>query len=712
MTNKTFRFEFDMDSLSVIGESESGDSINNDSDDISLRIFDAVKKGFEDITAPFLSSFSELLNCDKVDDAYYVFEENKDRLPLSKDKVIYFNLKRLYSLVVDKNRKKELSSSILGLSLHFKMFDYIENDIELIYENHGDELKDEMKEILLFEKANVLFRKGSFNASTILFKELISNIKNKKLLGYIYGQLARVNGEYEDVKHYATLSIDNHLVCGNKKQAVNNMMLLFSIIAGKNPDEALNIIDKAINLYSSDNLLDREYLASLKHKKASLLIELNRSNVAYDLVVEICDLRRGLYGNLEGFHASLSLAELCCNKIKKHDEANRYKLEADSIISIIDDEEFLLSQELNEYLSNENEVIDQEFEKRILSSEYSNLKTSMFMAKALKPCYNIHSKLEFLDSALNIADHREGDLKAMVYYIMARVYYEEGFLTEAIKSYNTSLELNEFYYDAYQDLIAILFENELWNDAEIVLKKLIKINGEQPNICFTYARALEKNNKWIDAFKYFNKAKQYSSINIDVLDSHIQNCIQHFDNEELVESNKSIIVSDNQSISLNDFSLALDGFIESMSSDSRMQFWVADKEDTIKRYKWTKNPEEVSKHALITYLKGKFGKSCIELIQEPRAGAGFIDLYILLKGGLNIVVELKMCGEGYSSTYAISGESQILHYLRNTNSKVGFLVIFDSRKREFGTKFNDTIYIDNFYINTKVVDVRPFVDKK
>ncbi|WP_155482821.1 hypothetical protein, partial [Yersinia intermedia] len=165
MTNKTFRFEFDMDSLSVIGESESGDSINNDSDDISLRIFDAVKKGFEDITAPFLSSFSELLNCDKVDDAYYVFEENKDRLPLSKDKVIYFNLKRLYSLVVDKNRKKELSLSILGLSLHFKMFDYIESDIELIYENHGDELKDEMKEILLFEKANVLFRKGSFNAS-------------------------------------------------------------------------------------------------------------------------------------------------------------------------------------------------------------------------------------------------------------------------------------------------------------------------------------------------------------------------------------------------------------------------------------------------------------------------------------------------------------------------------------------------------------------
>jgi len=43
----------------------------------------------------------------------------------------------------------------------------------------------------------------------------------------------------------------------------------------------------------------------------------------------------------------------------------------------------------------------------------------------------------------------------------------------------------------------------------------------------------------------------------------------------------------------------------------------------------------------------------------------------MLRGGLKIIVELKLCGNGYSSTYAKSGEEQLEHYLENTNTKVG-----------------------------------------
>jgi hypothetical protein len=34
-------------------------------------------------------------------------------------------------------------------------------------------------------------------------------------------------------------------------------------------------------------------------------------------------------------------------------------------------------------------------------------------------------------------------------------------------------------------------------------------------------------------------------------------------------------------------------------------------------------------------------------------------------GGLSIVLELKMCGGGYSSGYAASGEAQLVHYMDN-----------------------------------------------
>ena len=38
-----------------------------------------------------------------------------------------------------------------------------------------------------------------------------------------------------------------------------------------------------------------------------------------------------------------------------------------------------------------------------------------------------------------------------------------------------------------------------------------------------------------------------------------------------------------------------------------------------------------------------------------------------------------MCGSGYSSNYAASGETQIVHYMNNRQTNIGYLVIFDAR---------------------------------
>ena len=90
-----------------------------------------------------------------------------------------------------------------------------------------------------------------------------------------------------------------------------------------------------------------------------------------------------------------------------------------------------------------------------------------------------------------------------------------------------------------------------------------------------------------------------------------------------------------------------------------------------------KKPEELSRQILITFLNGKFGKDTIETLQESRAGAGFIDLYVSLPGGLKIVIELNMSGSGYSSNYALSGQSQIIYYQTNMSTKSGYHVVFD-----------------------------------
>lgn len=162
-------------------------------------------------------------------------------------------------------------------------------------------------------------------------------------------------------------------------------------------------------------------------------------------------------------------------------------------------------------------------------------------------------------------------------------------------------------------------------------------------------------------------------------------------------------------ISAEDFYKALEEFAASISSDSRMHFWSLDKES--KKYKWASKPEELSKQMLITFLNGKFGRSAIEILQEPRAGAGFIDLYVLLPGGLKVVIELKMCGNGYSSNYALSGTSQIIHYQKNIGTYLGYLLVLDGRMRDFGKDFRRLQAIDNYTIYTIAADVRPQIDK-
>ncbi len=75
-------------------------------------------------------------------------------------------------------------------------------------------------------------------------------------------------------------------------------------------------------------------------------------------------------------------------------------------------------------------------------------------------------------------------------------------------------------------------------------------------------------------------------------------------------------------------------------------------------------------------------------------------------------VELKMCGNGYSEGYAQDGIEQLDHYMRNKNTKIGYLVVFDSRVRDFSKGFQASHIAEEMLFVTKVVDVRPIVKIK
>lgn len=151
-------------------------------------------------------------------------------------------------------------------------------------------------------------------------------------------------------------------------------------------------------------------------------------------------------------------------------------------------------------------------------------------------------------------------------------------------------------------------------------------------------------------------------------------------------------------------------FARGIKCDQRMSFWQSDK--VSQSHKWISRPEKFAKDLLLTFLNARFGTS-ICAFEEIKSGAGRIDVLIIMPDDQKVIVELKMCGNGYSEARAKDGREQIKHYLENKNAKLGYLIVFDSRSRNFSKGLqSDTENIDGLSVTTIVVDVRPDVKTK
>ena len=96
-------------------------------------------------------------------------------------------------------------------------------------------------------------------------------------------------------------------------------------------------------------------------------------------------------------------------------------------------------------------------------------------------------------------------------------------------------------------------------------------------------------------------------------------------------------------------------------------------------------------------------------MEEVYIGAGRIDIYLQFSNGFKTVIELKMCGHSYSEAYSLEGRQQLDHYLTNKKVHVGYLLIFDSRTRDFKKNIQPVYVIGQNIVYTIVVDVRPSV---
>jgi hypothetical protein len=145
-------------------------------------------------------------------------------------------------------------------------------------------------------------------------------------------------------------------------------------------------------------------------------------------------------------------------------------------------------------------------------------------------------------------------------------------------------------------------------------------------------------------------------------------------------------------------------FSSYVKSEMRMSFWRSES----KGHKWVPSPEQHAKNLLLTFLWARLGKSVL-IFDEIRAGAGRVDIFVASPNDECAIVELKMCGNGYSLNYAQEGFTQIRHYMDNKEAKIGYLIIFDSRTRDFSKDIPENEITETSHIIAKAIDVRPSV---
>ncbi|MCT7619161.1 tetratricopeptide repeat protein [Aliarcobacter butzleri] len=695
---KEFKFEIDLQSNTIVGSTET--SLDN----LDVRISDSIKQAFASMASNSWSDeFCENINNQDIDKAYQLFEKNKFFLMNVSDKTILKKLRLLNIELLDKKQKKEFLTYLIVIAQKMNQRDDLsEKEIDILLNEYKDELEIELILNFKLAKANISASKKLYHQAVSRYKKLLEEKDMQaSTKAWVYQGLSLIANNDDDYILYTNLAMDTFLESGYKKEAISNIVKLADFESKTDVNKALERLDYAIKIIGDMSLLDKEYAASLKQRKAQLLYSKNSLNKALEESEEACSLRRGLLGNEVALHSSLSLASIIAQRLNKTEKQQSYDDEARKVAKLIKDENFSLRQKLLSYVQQKNKIPQDLINKAIEANDNHTL-CAIYMHQ-----YSIiddnDEAIELIDKAILLAEELKNEtLLSDLYMAIAEKNRQYNYSQEAFVAYKKSLNYNPLNFTSYQNCTHMLFKNELYEDAELFLKNQIEIIGELPNICFYYARVLYENKKYNLALQYFKKSNQ----SIEGIDTYILECAKNMDSNTITDIP---IPVQPKIISIEKFLNALQEFAQSVSQDSRMHFWKYDKDKA--KYKWTEKPEEESKQLLINFLNGKFGKNSIEIIQEPRAGAGFIDLYILLEGGHKVVIELKMCGTGYSSTYAISGESQIIHYAKNKNTHIGFLVVFDSRVRDYGKSFKDIQTVDNILIHTVAIDVRSEIKK-
>jgi tetratricopeptide (TPR) repeat protein len=604
--------------------------------------------------------------------------------------------------------KQLLRDVRLGTAQALRRYQAAGAEAEALLQETPERFDDQQKGALGMVVAMATQKKGNKEAALHMWRRLLNppTALDSANRAWAWRNISlALERENPEARHAAKCSADAFLEAGDVKEAGASLMRLVDCLLYQEPASAIKALDEIVTLTNQDGLQNRGLRAAAYHARANRLTQLGGHSEAFANAKEAVTLWRGLIGTEEQLISSLHLAALEAKTIGESAEAKEFEDEAERLTDEIDKPHFKLARRVISLFQSFDEHEAAELLRDAEHNGNREVIAAIRVAQATRnPLLSDTERLSLLEDTLSYLDKagaREAE-KAPARLALAGELLRLGDADRADEWYRKILAANPFDGAALQTFVNSLWHREKWSEAIPPLEQQIQLRGPLPGFLYAYGRSLYEAGRFSDAVTALTE-----SIKLATAGSDVELAARKIREEALEKGGKvlqpPLIKPALTAVTREESEQALDEFARHISANRRMAFWRKGK---TRERAWIEKPERQAKNLLDSFFKGKFGER-VELFDELASGAGRLDLYLQFYGGLRLILELKMCGHGYSGPYAASGEEQIRHYMENRHSHLGYLIVFDARSNNFRAPL--ITGGGQFIVFEKFIDVRPSV---
>lgn len=500
---------------------------------------------------------------------------------------------------------------------------------------------------------------------------------------------------------------DSFLQAGDRREAAISLVYLSDALEHHDGAEAIAMLARADLLLDEPGLIGDALRAALHFARARRLSAMEQLPKALDAAVASVEARRGLIGEEEELLASLALAATLADR-NSDPRGPEFRQESATLLSAIPNGRFELARQVESLIDRWDVAMAEAVRTgAALSRDIVVRIGARTLLIANDPALGGEQRLAELEALheASIADGAEGAMLTPIRLALAGELRDRGSHDRAIVWLERILGDAPLADGGARLLLDSLGHEQRWDDAVSVATREVALKGGSFGRLYELANAALRAARNDEAFRAAFRAKSVATDGAD------RDRAQALMEAALAEGAAFSAAPDAPvvPVTLGELDAELRRYAAQTAADFRMEFWVpsSDRKD----HKWVEQPERRAKLQLRTWLAAKFGER-VNIVAEILAGAGRLDLLLQLAGGTQVVVELKMCGYGYSSGYAAAGEEQIRHYMRNRGVHVGYLVVHDARLRDYGKTILEQDPVARETVRELFIDVRPRWDRR